>query len=53
MCSPARCGRCGKITWTGCGAHVDEVMCRVPTDQRCTCEPEPRQSLFDRLRHRH
>jgi len=29
MCSPARCGRCGKTTWSGCGMHADSVMSRV------------------------
>jgi hypothetical protein len=37
MCSPIRCEGCGKITWTGCGEHVDAVMADVPTAQRCTC----------------
>lgn len=37
MCSPIRCSTCGKITWTGCGQHVDDVMADVPQDQQCTC----------------
>ena len=37
MCSPARCSRCAKVTWTGCGLHVDDVMAVVPRDQQCTC----------------
>lgn len=42
MCSPARCARCGKTTWTGCGSHVDAVMARVAPPQRCTCVREER-----------
>lgn len=38
MCSPIRCSNCGKVTWAGCGQHVDEVMANVPVDQRCTCK---------------
>jgi len=38
MCSPTRCRSCGLTTWSGCGAHVDQVMTRVPKDQRCSCE---------------
>jgi hypothetical protein len=38
MCSPARCGSCGKTTWSGCGMHVDAVLSRVPQHRRCTCE---------------
>lgn len=37
MCSPARCSSCGKITWTGCGNHVDAVFAGVSPEQRCTC----------------
>ncbi len=37
MCSPAHCHTCGKITWTGCGEHVDQVMAHIPEQQRCTC----------------
>jgi hypothetical protein len=37
MCSPARCARCGKITWTGCGMHVNAVMANVQPAQRCDC----------------
>lgn len=37
MCSPATCSKCGKATYTGCGAHVDQVLRGVPQDQRCQC----------------
>jgi len=37
MCSPATCSSCGKITWSGCGLHVDMVMRNVAEDRRCTC----------------
>ena len=37
MCSPATCPRCRKVTWSGCGQHVDAVMAGVPNSQRCTC----------------
>jgi hypothetical protein len=37
MCSPIRCSSCGKVTWSGCGQHVDAVMASVPAAQRCTC----------------
>jgi hypothetical protein len=52
MCSPARCSRCGKTTWSGCGRHVDSVMRDVPETQRCRCEAPVRRSLLDRLRSR-
>lgn len=37
MCSPATCPTCRKITWSGCGRHVDAVFAGVPNDKRCTC----------------
>ncbi|MFM1966663.1 MAG: hypothetical protein RL134_2388 [Actinomycetota bacterium] len=37
MCSPAPCYSCGKVTWTGCGEHADQVMAQIPESQRCTC----------------
>ena len=37
MCSPLICDRCKKVTWTGCGDHVDQVLADVPVDRRCTC----------------
>lgn len=37
MCSPVVCNRCKKVTWSGCGMHVDEVMANVPREQQCTC----------------
>jgi hypothetical protein len=38
MCSPAMCDTCGKVTWAGCGQHIEEALEGVPQDQRCTCE---------------
>ena len=35
MCSPVRCRKCGKTTWSGCGQHVDQVKRSVPKDQWC------------------
>jgi hypothetical protein len=37
MCSPVRCNNCGKITWAGCGEHVESVMADVQVERRCTC----------------
>ncbi len=41
MCSPAACKKCGKTTWSGCGAHVEQVMSKVPVPQRCVCDSAP------------
>jgi hypothetical protein len=37
MCSPALCPECSKVTWTGCGQHIEEALEGVAADQRCTC----------------
>lgn len=54
MCRPTNCRRCGKTTWAGCGQHVDQVMARVPSSQRCpghADDPEPAgRGLFGWLR---
>jgi hypothetical protein len=52
MCSTARCSRCGKTTWRGCGQHIDVVMANVPAAQRCACTAVPKKSMLDRLRGR-
>jgi len=41
MCSPAVCDRCKKITWTGCGQHVEQALAGVPPENRCTCPVKP------------
>ena len=40
MCRAATCSRCGKMTWKGCGQHVDQVMREVAKADRCTCPSE-------------
>jgi hypothetical protein len=37
MCAPVNCENCGKVTWAGCGNHVEEALAGVPQDQLCTC----------------
>ncbi|KAJ4461583.1 hypothetical protein PAPYR_2182 [Paratrimastix pyriformis] len=44
MCQRAKCRKCGKVTWSGCGEHIEEVMRGVPESRKCTCaehDPEP------------
>jgi hypothetical protein len=37
MCRRAQCSTCGKPTYAGCGAHIEQVLGDVPQDQRCRC----------------
>lgn len=38
MCSPANCSNCGKVTWTGCGQHIEEALEGFSEDQLCQCD---------------
>jgi hypothetical protein len=40
MCRRANCKRCGKPTYAGCGAHVEQALAGVPPDDRCRCREE-------------
>jgi hypothetical protein len=35
MCRRVTCKTCGKPSWAGCGAHVEQVLGDVPTAMRC------------------
>jgi hypothetical protein len=37
MCSPALCRQCSKVTYTGCGLHVDQVLANYAPEDRCAC----------------
>jgi hypothetical protein len=47
MCQRVKCDRCGKASWVGCGAHVEQVLANVPPEKRCQC-PRPK-SILSRL----
>ena len=40
MCRATRCRTCGKITWAGCGQHVNQVRATVAADQWCPGHPQ-------------
>jgi hypothetical protein len=43
VCHPVLCRVCGKVTWTGCGDHVEQALAGIPEEHRCTghLQPEP------------
>lgn len=50
MCQAITCRKCGKVTWAGCGQHVDQVMRGVPMADRCAGhEAEPATGFLARL----
>lgn len=40
MCRQVTCRKCHKLTWAGCGQHVNQVMAGVPQSQRCPGHPK-------------
>jgi hypothetical protein len=50
MCRRINCTTCGRATFAGCGAHVEQVLADVPATDRCRCRgtsieipaPQPR-----------
>lgn len=41
MCRRVNCGQCGRPTFAGCGAHVEQVLGSVAPADRCHCHDEP------------
>jgi hypothetical protein len=37
MCSPAQCAKCGKVTWAGCGEHIEAALAGFGESQLCAC----------------
>ena len=37
MCRRADCKQCGKPTYAGCGAHIEQVLADVAPENRCGC----------------
>jgi hypothetical protein len=37
MCRRVNCPQCGKPTFAGCGAHIEQVLADVPKAERCQC----------------
>lgn len=40
MCRRIQCPECGKPSFAGCGAHVEQVLGDVPKSERCKCAEE-------------
>jgi len=44
MCRKVICNNCKKITWAGCGAHVEQVLRDVKEEDRCKCREQKSSS---------
>ena len=40
MCRRTTCKTCGKPSWKGCGAHVEQVLGDVAPSDRCSCSAQ-------------
>ena len=40
MCRRVDCAKCGRPTYAGCGAHVEQVLGDVAPSARCRCREE-------------
>ncbi|MFV0253182.1 MAG: hypothetical protein ACK5H2_07565 [Beutenbergiaceae bacterium] len=51
MCRAVTCSQCGKMTWAGCGQHVDDLKRSVPASQWCghQADAAPKGGFFQRL----
>jgi len=50
MCMQVRCPTCGKPTWAGCGAHIEQALASVPKAERCKCREEAAEDVTARPR---
>jgi|688.fasta_scaffold09681_12 hypothetical protein len=48
MCSRVNCRKCGKVTYSGCGQHLDQVFAGVPQNQRCDCASKASSTNADK-----
>lgn len=44
MCSRVNCSKCGRPTYAGCGAHIEQVLGDVPREARCKCREQKSQA---------
>ena len=35
MCRAAKCNNCSKMSWVGCGLHIDDALRGIPVEERC------------------
>jgi hypothetical protein len=50
MCRRVDCSKCGRPTFAGCGAHVEQVLGNVPPADRCRCRETKAKDAEPRLK---
>jgi len=48
MCRRVDCSKCGRPTYAGCGAHVEQVLRDVAPGDRCRCRESTASSSTQR-----
>ena len=43
MCNSHKCKECNKLTWSGCGNHLESIFSRVKEQDRCFCGYTPEE----------
>lgn len=38
MCFITQCDKCKKLTWSGCGRHIQQIKDKVSPQERCNCK---------------
>ena len=44
MCRRIQCSECHKPSYAGCGAHIEQVLADVPSNDRCRCREAKREA---------
>jgi len=45
MCMRAKCRQCSKITYSGCGKHLDKVFRGLDESELCRCKALSSQAI--------
>lgn len=46
MCSKSKCSKCQKVTYIGCGKHLNSVFGQCSQDQICICKQTPQMKAY-------
>lgn len=38
MCYVITCQKCNKLSWRGCGNHLESIKKQIPINNRCNCK---------------
>lgn len=50
MCMRAKCRQCSKVTYSGCGKHLDKVFRGLDESELCRCKAQAAQALAAAVR---